>query len=835
MLILSARRFRAPDMRVQGCLLTLAVAGFIQLGWGGTAFGQALSGSPSGSSVAPLPSMETAKLEEIIVTARKTRENVQDIPVAVTTLPAELLTKYDVTSLERAAEVAPGLVITRGNSGSGLDIALRGIGSNFSSIGIEQSVAVVLDGVYYGQGRVIDEGFVDLAQMEILKGPQSLFFGKNSTAGVISMTSADPGPEYEYMGRVSYEFANVMPKGEAIISGPVSDTVGMRLVVSGQGMLGGYVQNNALAGTYTTFDLATGAATAHSVPAPSNRDLPEDRSITARLTVTYHPSGDLNVTLKAMVDHNQTGGTSWNDTPWRCPGGVSNFPGDTAPCGDQFKIYQNPTPADIAATIPDMGRHGGQLYTSYDSHGVTAKIDKTLLNVDLTSAFNYQHFDYKTNSDYDFTSEPLIWAAERDGYDAVSEEARARTRFDFPVNAMVGVYYQHTKLNFAQSSVLYGTENSLASASDRYVAFAKVSATEDDTYAVFGQLIWTFLPGWELTGGIRYTDESKSSFFLMPYEHPFFLAAYVANQTFTADQHFKNVSPDATLTWKPEENLTLYAAYKTGYKSGGFSNSSVVSYFGNGVNDLIFKPETVAGFEAGVKATLLDQSLRLDLDAYYYRFKNLQIDFYNARNLTLITTNAGSATTKGVEMSADYLPPILDGLKVSGSVQYNLARYLRYTAPCYIGQTQGQGCNITGPAPNYILLQSLNGKPTADAPDWTASIGLDYRRPVADRLVLGVSADVRYSSKYSVSPFAQPLDEQDSYANLNATVAIGTDDNRWTLAVIGKNLTNNFVATSAFEQSSTGTAPGGTTGILADQYGLFAPPRTVELQFTWRG
>jgi iron complex outermembrane recepter protein len=780
------------------------------------------------------PAVPRDQLEEIIVTARRVRENEQNIPVVVSTLTAQTLDQYDVSSLEKAAALTPGLIITRGNSGSGADISLRGIGSSFSSIGIEQSVAIIVDGVYYGQGRVIDEGFVDLDQMEILKGPQALFFGKNSTAGVISITSADPGPKFESMARIDYEFGSQTPMAEAIVSGPVTDEIGLRLVVSGDDMLGGYVRNDAPAGTYTTTDAATGTSTDHFVPAPSNPDLPADRSILARFTATYRPNSTFDMTVKATIDHNLTGGTSWSDTLWKCPGGVNTLPGNGDPCGNRFTVEQNPAPPEIAATRPDMGRFGGQLYALYDSHGVTAKIDETLESVTLSSITNYQYFAYSANSDYDFTSLPLIWADQDNSYSAFSEEARAQTSFGLPVNFLAGLYFQRTNLNFAQASVLYGVENSVAPTADRYIGFAKLSETTGETLAGYGQVVWKFLPDWEFTAGARYTDETKNSFFVQPYVAPFFAAIYPANERVVADQHFHNISPEATLTWKPDSTLTLYAAFKTGYKSGGFSNSTSISIFETGVKDLAFKPETVQGGETGVKATLLDQRLRLNLDAYDYDFSDLQVDFYNSRNLALITTNAGSAITKGLELEAEFLPPNVGSLKIQGSAQYNLARYQDYLGPCYAGETQAQGCNLIGPAPDFANLQNLHGRPTADAPKWTGAIGADYSFGMADRLVVDLSADLRYSSSYSVSPFGEPLDMQASYVNLDAAIRISAEQGSWQLALIGKNLTNNFVVTSAFDESSTGTASGGKTGTLANQFALFAPPRTVELQLTYR-
>ena len=202
----------------------------------------------SASGVTAAPSDE--QLEEVLVTARRTVENAQDVPVTVTAFQADRLANHDISTLEKLADALPGLILTRGNSGSGLDISLRGIGPNFSSIGIEQSVAVVVDGVYYGQGRVIDEALVDLDRIEVLKGPQALFFGKNSSAGVISISTTDPGPQFEARARIGYEFSTQNPQGEFVLSGPITEELGMRLVIWGQDMLGGYVHNDATPGTY---------------------------------------------------------------------------------------------------------------------------------------------------------------------------------------------------------------------------------------------------------------------------------------------------------------------------------------------------------------------------------------------------------------------------------------------------------------------------------------------------------------------------------------------------------------------------------------------------------
>jgi len=163
-------------------------------------------------------------LTDIIVTARKRSESVQQVPVAVTAVSAEVIRNQDLTSIEKIAARTPSFSVGRASNGSGAQLTMRGIGSSSTSIGIEQSVATVVDGVYYGQGRIIQEGFFDLGRIEILKGPQALFFGKNATAGVISITTADPTNTPEFRSRAAYEIKAEQVLGEAIFSGPLSDT-----------------------------------------------------------------------------------------------------------------------------------------------------------------------------------------------------------------------------------------------------------------------------------------------------------------------------------------------------------------------------------------------------------------------------------------------------------------------------------------------------------------------------------------------------------------------------------------------------------------------------------
>jgi iron complex outermembrane recepter protein len=788
-------------------------------------------------------------LEEIVVTARKREENVQNIPVAVTAISAAQLDNYSLRSLEQIAASTPELTVVRGSSGSGATLSLRGIGSSFTSIGIEQSVAVNVDGVYYGQGRVINEGFFDMKQVEILKGPQALFFGKNSTAGVISFTSADPGKEFEAMARAGYEFESRTPSVEAVVSGPVSDTFGLRLAIRGADMQGGYVENQAPDKTYTTLNLANFASTIHNDPAPQ-RDVPGEQDFMARLTAKYTPSDDLSVTLKGTLNRYRINDATWSNLMYSCPGvaagilGPQGIPAGTSQlnhqsCSKNWVIQQNDVPPDIAATNPLLNRHGGSLYQDYDAFGFTSDVAYHLSSVDLSAVMGYYNFTNYFLGDYDASgaTDGGTWGAERSAYDAFSTELRAQTKLDSPVNFMVGGYFQKTTLDFHQLVIFPGglEDSSVADPSLRYITLEKKSYTDGSTAAGFGQVIWDFQPGWEFTGGARYTHETKDSEFRQPYVVSAYQAVYVQGTPLAANQKFHNVSPEATLTWKAADNVTVYGAYKQGYKSGGFSGSALYST-NTTVKDLAFNPEKAKGFEVGIKSTWLGGRLRFDADVFQYHYDDLQIDFFDSAKLAFVTLNAGSSRTQGVETQLEWAAT--QSLVLRGTAAYDQARYQNFSnAPCYAGQSIEEGCT-----PGVSPTQNLSGKPTANAPKVTASLGGDYDLRLGGSLLLALSANMHFSSSYSLTSFANPDAEQGAYGIVDGAVRFGNDTRTWEVALIGKNLTNRFVLNSGGDGTSSGGNTGGSsaapvsaaTAYRADQTGTVNLPRTFELQATVR-
>lgn len=234
---------------------------------------------------------------------------------------------------------------------------------------------------------------------------------------------------------------------------------------------------------------------------------------------------------------------------------------------------------------------------------------------------------------------------------------------------------------------------------------------------------------------------------------PSSLASFAQTTLAQPDQVFNNTSPEATLTWKPSGNVTLYGSYRTGYKSGGFSISGSISPLSTAA-DATFAPEKVSGFEGGIKSTLFDNQLRLNFDGFWYIYKGLQVDYFDPTTIRYLTTNAGKARTRGLELETEFAPRSAPGLTLRASAALTDAIYSSFSrAPCLGGERPSEGCNLTPNAAGAFTLQNLDGQRTPQAPRWVATLGGDYVKPIGDNLKIGFSPNIRYSSRYKLYAF----------------------------------------------------------------------------------
>ena len=757
-------------------------------------------------------------IEEIVVTARAGESSIRDIPVAITAYSEEEMENLNINTLDDLAASSASLEINRINSGSGVQIAIRGIASSPGSIGIEQSVAVMIDNVYFPQGRVINEGLFDTQQVAILKGPQALYFGKNATAGAVSIVTNDPTDEFEVALSLGHEFEYKTDTYEFMISGPISDTWGARLALYESNMDEGWIQNVAGDSTYTTLDAANGfAATVHNNPAPTQKFYPATEESFARLTLKGELTERTTLTFKASMAETFVASATvaelyscyLGDIPQINTGGIANPNPLGGDCNKDRRTGLNNIPPAFANDYDTAGVFGGGLGDQYESKIYTAKLEHDFDSSQLTAIFNMHEQDVAWVIDADYNAATSVFAGEYNEFENTSMELKWVSTDGGSLNWALGAYWQETERYFIQEVMFAGAENSAADPSDRYVAYDKLSETSGETLSFYGELIWDLNETIQITAGGRYIDESKDNYFTQPYVNPAFSGLFIEDRILAADQSFDDFVPELTIRYQPSDTLTYFLAYKEGWKSGGFDNGSVDSTLNaNPDRDITYDPEKVTGFEAGVKALVADGSLEVNFDIYSYEYDDLQLNYFNSATFAYRTLNAEESESEGFEIQLAYLPPTIDGLRLTASYGYNDSNYVKFVGPCAGGQLPSEGCNIPD---GGLVLQNLNGSKRALAPENRANLGFNYNSMLSNGLELGINGNMKYSTKYKLNDVI-PDAYQPNYKTVDAGIYLSSPDKGWKLALIGRNLNDEYVQTRGTDAPSTGGGTGTEAG-----------------------
>ena len=560
-------------------------------------------------------SPSSRQLEEVVVTARKTEESLQNVPVAVAVISQEQLRDNNATDLTKVAELAPQVSISQSGSGTGAVITIRGVSSGSNDAGLDQSVAIEVDGVPISRGQVVSSSIFDLEQVQVLQGPQALFFGKNSPAGVISLNSANPTDSFEAYVTPGYEFEAEQAFVEGAVSGPLSDTLKARLAVRASEM-DGWLENVA----EPVRDIINPAVT--DPGATMGRTGPDDQIYAGRVTLLWTPSDTFDANFKLMMNSQERNAGNASSEPFCINGqtqpvlsGSVPLPG--ADCErNQVKSHGAVAP-QYAANIPYS--NGGVPYLESDFALASLNLNARFDAITLTSTTGYYDQTVQQMSVSDWSPYATIWAASREEYELVTQELRANTDFDGALNFMVGVYYETFDRPFFNSADLFHVFNPVA---QNYAIVSMDSKSSGDYFSGFAQVRWDILANLELAAGARYSQDDKDIRIVNVSKtpSPTYATLLPVGQALTSSYSDDNVSPEATITWRPDDNQTLYAAYKTGYKAGGISNPYLVFTSATPAN-LQFQPEEAEGFEAGYKATLLDRTLRLDVVGVQLRLR----------------------------------------------------------------------------------------------------------------------------------------------------------------------------------------------------------------------
>jgi iron complex outermembrane receptor protein len=704
------------------------------------------------------------------------------------------------------------------------------VGTASQDPGVDQSVALNIDGLSLGNGLAFNSGMFDLGSVEVLKGPQALFFGKESPGGVISLNTADPTDQFEMRATAAYEIESVQPRAEFVVSGPVTDTLKLRLATM-YDQEEGYFYNDAIA------EPGTGAAPPGYDRAPWGKE-----SIT-RLTALWDPTPEFSAKLKVNEAYDRY---AFDDLLQfsSCPSGTAPIPGFPNFIGGGENCILDRTMREVnlsPAAFPGILNDGTPFLMTDQRYGTLTLHYRPTGSQDFSSTTAYYHVTSSSmvNPSDATYSGPFIGVNNRYFRRDFTEEVRDTSDFQGPINYTLGALAEDGK--FSDQVMVIGSKALLGPYGGMLVD--GVTPVSIKTRSVFGQLRWDIIDRLELAPGLRWTDEDRT-------ENPYNVLTGAPTPVAEPSLHYNNTSPEATLTWRPTDDLTLYGAYKQGFKSGSFSTATPPVA---GANNS-FGEEKVRGGEFGLKSRMFDRQLSVNVVPYFYRYEGLQVGTISppVNGVPIIQTlNAATAHIYGVDLDGAFRPASLDALQINANAEFNHARYLDFTnAPCWGGQTISLGCNqnyVPGPggAPGAYTAQNLSGTPLIRAPNVTVNAGFTYTVPVMNEYKLEFSNDNSFTTRY-VTDLAidRPGNDnyQGSFVKIDAGLKLQDPTNFWEVALIAKNINNKVTsgncASSGYKEGVTSANPSGTntpSPFGYDAMTCFADPgREIWLRVTVR-
>ena len=781
---------------------------------------------------------EASDTGEILVTARRRSENVQDVPVAISVVGSEALDARGVFNINRLTQLQPALQFYSTNPRNTF-INIRGLGAPFglTNDGFEQGVGIYIDQVYYNRIASATLDFVDVDQIEVLRGPQGTLYGKNTTAGAINITTRPPGFELEGKAELSLGNYN-FKQAKASVSGPLSDTVAARISATLTDRQG-TIRN---------------VATNQYVNSLDNLGLRGALLWKPTDTLSLTLSGDYNVQDPVCcVQIYARVGTTQRALNRQYAALTARFPGYRVPSTNPFDRL-----TDVDAELRARNEHGGtSLLVQWDIGGGS-----------LTSVSSWRYWDWTPANDRDFTGLPIFTKVnnptKQSQYTQELRYAYEADRFDVVAGAFG--FHQKVRTSGIQETGPAGSAWLLAPnspLSSNPAVLNGLTANNDirldnSSLALFGKLNWKATDRLTLSPGIRLNYDKKSGFYdsvvvgtasdgtrqlvTNDTRHPYYNDLWTAAQrSQQASQFFEvpfsawNLSYDLNIGYRVSDEVNAYATYARSFKTGGV-NLNGVPNLPNGLpalNVAVIKPEKVNHFELGLKTRFWDNRATLNLAAFWTDIKDFQASVISnisgSNVLRGYLANADKVRTRGLEADVSVRPTDRLSAYVSGA--FTDAKFVRFAnAPCPPELAGGGSGTPAGPpatpGANSPVNCDVSGAVLPGISKWAFSWGAEYAVPAA---LLGQDGeayfgyDANYRSRFSSNASPSIYTDIQGYSLHNFRLGYRTD--RIDIFAWARN---------AFQQNyfeSLAVTPG-NTGLITAQLG---DPRTfggtIKFQF----
>jgi len=692
-------------------------------------------------------SQEASVIPMIYVTARHEVESAQDVPISLSALTGNDLEQTGTFTLSDIQYQVPGLVAYDTNPRNS-SIGIRGFGVTSAQDGMDTSVGVYLDGVYLGRPGMALADLVDVQQVEVLRGPQGTLFGRNSSAGVINITTKQPSFTPSLTAEVSGgDYAYNQERLAA--TGPlIPDLLAYRLTLFNT-YRDGTLDNVTTRGKDD--GIRRGGARAQFLLLPAD-------PVAVKLSLDYSLEADSENTdaVKTILPRSI---------------GTATAAAQTALAEAGWTPVAAPDDAVVNSPQDMRTRQGG----------ASIDVDWDLGWGKLTSISAYRFWQFFPLQDSDDTPLDIFQVNVARTHDVqATQEIRLAwktRRFDWQTG--VFVFHQGLRDHYIlhqygfQAATYYTDYARLLNPAAAAVAIAPGSQyiddvlTHEDSAAAFGQANWHITDRLTLTGGLRYTADRRtgtaasSTFGLVP-------ASLATPFAYDLEVQGRNVSSLGSIAYELFPATLLYASYSTGYKAAGLNLDSASVPIGG----LILAPETVVSYEVGIKQRLWDGRALIDADVYWTDLNGLQANYYPPNGAKSYLTNVGNARARGVELSAAL--NVTQGLSLSASGAYNRAQYTSYPdAPCPVG--------VSG-------ICNLTGKPLYEAPIGVAHAAADYRFATGARFQPYLSLEYSYTSSYFGTIDDGPYTRIAGYGLANMRIGLHSADDRYDVSLWARNL-----------------------------------------------
>jgi len=723
---------------------------------------------------APQP-RRSGVLEEVIVTAQKREQNLQDVPMAVTAISAELIESNEINSVEDLTRLVPSLRFSSdANINSAINI--RGIGTNVYSIAVEPNVSMMVDGVVLARASQASFDFSDIQRIEVLRGPQGTLFGKNASAGLVHVITSEPASELEASARFSFEQPETYPghfaKLQANVSGPLTPELGWRL---------------------TGFAKEAGG---HLDDVEQNSHAPDLRQLGARGKLRWDPSDALilRLSLEYQRRDGETGLITFRD-------GNPDLRERSAPI--------------VFGERNRQAKSNGTNLADAESYAAALTADWNIGDFTLTSVTAFRKADHDDNITVvgiDGQRVDLTLNYSDIGLETFTQELRLTSPgggaleyttgllwFDNTVTEDYDRFIEDIPAAIIANSVIpgrlipsgFGDQLGGADAVNTYDT--RDAVVETGNLGIFAEGTWHISDTWHLTAGARFIDE-KTGVRLATTSR---LSDAATDQTLQSSEF---TSPgtvsvtDSTVTGKLalshdwRDNITVFALFATGYRGATFDLASAdpAEALANPV-----QPERATSYELGIKSRLFDDRLELNGGVFLTYFRDFQAQIRDLQNAGSIVAhrldNAGELQTSGVELEFHARPT--DPLSIVGALVYVRAVYNEFVTQCFAGQGPDEAGAIDSDGDGVCDAQDVSGGVLANAPEFSGSLTARY-----DHLLTAAGSTLygqisgRWQTEVQFTNEQQPTTIDDGYSVWDLRIGWLAADTRFEVAGYVKNL-----------------------------------------------